>query len=400
MARPMYVKVSDIQRDDDQHKIFNLNPDSRYVVSGCAGSGKSSLALLFLEQILGRGEDSQKPNQIYYIATVHELVECVRKQFPRFNTPPKYNDYAISGAAWKDKVISDLQRRGQNRKGPFLIRGRKCMEKAPRGNNWIDLGVNPTPDYLLIDEAQDFDLPTLKAFAAAAKKGCVFYGDDAQKIIKGGTNLDALCSALGIQRYRLKRNWRLSKAIARFAQALPGQKTDDDLVRRCRGEYNEKPFLVGQDSEELVRQYVLERCAKATIDDDVGIVLRSNRKIHDWYEFLSNALGRGMVSARYSYDDVSPFGFTTSHYDYLRETPIKILRYEDAKGQQFRDVYLIADDSLMVDNDSLACFYVGVTRAERYLYVMYVGEKPAFLENVDPDLYETQDYGQDYEIPF
>ena len=105
MARPMYVKVSDIQKDDDQIRIYNLNPDSRYVVSGCAGSGKSSLALLFLEQILGRGEDDSTPNQIYYVATVHELVECVRKQFSRFSSPPRYNDYAITGAAWKDKTI-------------------------------------------------------------------------------------------------------------------------------------------------------------------------------------------------------------------------------------------------------------------------------------------------------
>ena len=247
MARPMYVKVSDIQKDDDQYKIYNLPPDTRYVVSGCAGSGKSSLALLFLERALQSGEDEKTPNQVYYIATVHELVECVRKQFARFGTVPKYNDYAITGAAWSTGCISDLQRRGQNQDGPFLIRGRECMQCPPRGynNNWIDLKINKTPDYLLIDEAQDFDLNTLKNFSAAARKGCVFYGDDAQKIIANGTDLNQLCDALGIQRHYLKRNWRLSKAIASFAQALPGQTADDDLVRRCRGEYNEMPIVHG-----------------------------------------------------------------------------------------------------------------------------------------------------------
>ena len=401
MARPMYVKVSDIQKDDDQIRIYNLNPDSRYVVSGCAGSGKSSLALLFLEQILGRGEDDSTPNQIYYVATVHELVECVRKQFSRFSSPPRYNDYAITGAAWKDKTISDLQRRGQNRRGPFLIRGRKCMETKPHGynNSWIDLRINPSPDYLLIDEAQDFDLASIMRFSGAAKKGCVFYGDDSQKIIKNGTNLDTICQALGIPRYHLKRNWRLSKAIARFAQSLPGQQMDEALVRRCRGEYDEKPFVVGKNTEDEIKQYIFDRCAKATIDDDIGIVLRSNRKIREWYDYLNDLLP-GKVSARYSYEEISPWGFSESHYDYLRETPIKILRYEDAKGQQFRDVFLIADDSLMTDSESLSCFYVGVTRAERYLYVLYTGSKPAFLENVDPDLYAEQDVAETPQINF
>ena len=393
MARPMYVKLSEIQKDDDQRKIYSLSPDTSYVVSGCAGSGKSALALLFLEQIISRGEDDKSPNQIYYIATVHELVECVRKQFVRFNKVPQFNDYAITGAAWKDKLISDLQRRGQVQNGPFLIRGRHCMEGDPRGfnNNWIDLKINPHPDYLLIDEAQDFDIGTLISFKKAAKRGCVFYGDDAQKIIQNGTSLDVLCKTLGIQRYRLKRNWRLSKEIARFAQELPGQNLNDDLVRRCRGEYHEKPVVCGCAGEGGLQSYILERCTKATVDDDIGIVLRSNRQIHRWYDFFSGQLGRGMVSARYSYDETTPFGTPHSCYDYLRQTPIKILRYEDAKGQQFRDVYIIADQALMQNPLGMECFYVGVTRAERFLYVLYDGQMPAFLQNVDPATFETSD---------
>ena len=100
MARPMYVKLSEIQKDDDQIKIYSLSPDTSYVVSGCAGSGKSALALLLLEQIISRGEDDKSPNQIYYIATVHELVECVRKQFIRFNKVPQVNfRFTATGAS-------------------------------------------------------------------------------------------------------------------------------------------------------------------------------------------------------------------------------------------------------------------------------------------------------------
>ena len=41
MARTMYVSVSDIMHDPDQTTVYNLQTDRRYIVEGCAGSGKS-----------------------------------------------------------------------------------------------------------------------------------------------------------------------------------------------------------------------------------------------------------------------------------------------------------------------------------------------------------------------
>ena len=417
MARAMYVSVSDIQHDPDQTTVYNLKTDRRYIVEGCAGSGKSSLALLLLQRILAEhGEDDSTPTPIYYVTTAHELVECVRQQFASFDNPPKYNDYAITGGEqgmWGSRRITDLQRKDQKPKGPYIINSRECMrqkyETPGRVRTFVneDIVVNKTPDYLLIDEAQDFNRASIDDFLRSAQRGCVFYGDDTQSIMGFAhpmhlSDIELLLQAtygqtdpMGkviVYRYKLKRNWRLSKEIAAFAQALPNGVADPLLLQRCRGEYHEKPILVQmppgnmdairQSMIEYIRQRVINR---ATTDDDVGIILRTNAEVRSFYDELN---GMGNVSARYSIDGTE---LQSDDYDYLRNTPVKIMTYENAKGQQFRDVYLIGTDDILRDPEGLNRFYVGVTRAERFLRIMYTGQLPSFLQNIDPDLYVTHD---------
>ena len=406
MARTMYVSVSDIMHDPDQITVYNQQTDRRYIVEGCAGSGKSSLALLLLQKIMATlGEDDETPTPVYYVTTAHELVECVRQQFALFDSPPKYNDYAITGGSdgmWGNEQISDLQRKNQQRKGPYVINSRPCMLKPDTWQGDFvsfpieNITINKKPDYLLIDEAQDFNKVSIEDFLNSAQKGCVFYGDDTQSIMGFANpmhlgNIEALLKArygetgtsnkVIVYRYTLKRNWRLSKEIAAFAQALPNGVSDPDLLTRCRGEYHEKPVLLQIDSEDRMIKYVQARAIKATPDDDVAIILRTNEDVKRFYDALR---GMGNVSARWSFQG-------TRDYNYLQNTPVKIMTYENAKGQQFRDVFLIASDNILGDNEGLNRFYVGVTRAERFLRIMYSGQLPTFLQNIDPDLYVTTD---------
>lgn len=398
MSRPMYVSVRDIQRDPDQTAVYNLKTDKHFVVEGSAGSGKSSLALLFLQRILAdRGEDDDDPTQIYYITTSHELVECVRQQFEFFDTPPRFNDYAITGGAdgmWGRGAISDLQRKMQDPRGPYYISSRRCMLEPYDRNGFQNerIRINKHPNYLLIDEAQDFKRAAIEDFLASATSGCVFYGDDTQKIMGFAdpmslSDIELLLKAkfgetdsqgkIVVYKYRLKRNWRLSREIAAFAQALPNGVADPMLLERSRGEYREKPILKQVDPADLI-QYIKARAISATTDDDTGIILRTNDEVKVFYDALR---GMGNVSARYS---ISP---DSRDYRYLQNTPVKIMTYENAKGQQFRDVYLLADKVNALAKEELNRFYVGVTRAERFLRILYSGNKPAFLANVDPDLY-------------
>lgn len=416
MARTMYVSVNDIMHDPDQTKIYNLKKDKRYIVEGCAGSGKSSLALLLLQKVLAeRGENDAEGTPVYYVTTAHELTECVRQQFASFKleTPLRYNDYAITGGAngmWGSGKISDLQRKDQVPGGPYLINSRQCMLRRYITQGRFrcftneDIVINKSPDYLLVDEAQDFNRGSIEDFLNSARRGCVFYGDDTQSIMGFAQPMDLsaievlLKSKYGetnsegreiIYKYTLKRNWRLSKEVAAFAQSLPNGVADPDLLLRCRGEYHERPIVSSKSSEVEMIDYIRKFCINATLDDDVGIILRSNEEVRRFYEGSpqlghSGLRGLGNVSARYSIDGN---GCMPDDYRYLRNTPVKIMTYENAKGQQFRDVFLIGSEDVLTDEQGLNRFYVGVTRAERFLRILHTGAVPSFIQSIDPDLW-------------
>lgn len=59
--RSFYVKDSEL--DDYQVKIINKKTDNSYIVKGCAGSGKSILALWKAKQIL----DEHKGSVLYVV---------------------------------------------------------------------------------------------------------------------------------------------------------------------------------------------------------------------------------------------------------------------------------------------------------------------------------------------
>lgn len=61
--RSFYVKDSEL--DDYQVKIINKKTDNSYIVKGCAGSGKSILALWKAKQIL----DEHKGSVLYVVYT-------------------------------------------------------------------------------------------------------------------------------------------------------------------------------------------------------------------------------------------------------------------------------------------------------------------------------------------
>ena len=61
--RSFYVKDSEL--DDYQVKVINKKTDNSYIVKGCAGSGKSILALWKAKQI----QDEHKGSFLYIVFT-------------------------------------------------------------------------------------------------------------------------------------------------------------------------------------------------------------------------------------------------------------------------------------------------------------------------------------------
>lgn len=129
--RSFYVKDSEL--DDYQVKVINKKTDNSYIVKGCAGSGKSILALWKAKQI----QDEHKGTYLYIVFT-KALMQYMADGISQVGIPQRNVDYHWH---W------------QNRAG--------C----------------PSADYIIVDEAQDFSKEDIELFRSKAKKALLLYGD-------------------------------------------------------------------------------------------------------------------------------------------------------------------------------------------------------------------------------
>ena len=134
--RSFYVKDSEL--DDYQVKVINKKTDNSYIVKGCAGSGKSILALWKAKQI----QDEHKGTYLYIVFT-KALMQYMADGISQVGIPQRNVDYHWH---W------------QNRAG--------C----------------PSADYIIVDEAQDFSKEDIELFRSKAKKALLLYGDSAQQL--------------------------------------------------------------------------------------------------------------------------------------------------------------------------------------------------------------------------
>lgn len=388
--KPIYIEVGKL--GPDQRPIYQERLEASFIVRGCAGSGKSSLALLRMQQMLAEDIDHSQPTPFYYITYVRELTECVRKELRNFVRPPVFNDYVITYENWKNKTITAWAR------SFFNIQARDCMQvtefdchfghEEPTG----ELKVNPNPKYLLVDECQDLERDEIDTMMTCGAKSIVFYGDDDQHIMafngRHPVTLETISVQYGLRVMPLLFNYRLPQEIAKFAEQISGR---SDLALHCKSEYHEKPFVIEVKDQDEAIAFMAKRINSYNMQD-VGIAFTKNEQVRTAYHKLATEIGSNNVSASWN---INPKGGAVMHrkrkeyWDYLSDTRIKIMTYEKIKGRQFEVVFLYVSGELTPD--MIKRFYVGVTRSERFLYVLYSGAMPSVLRQIPCSYYEKTD---------
>ena len=135
--RSFYVKDSEL--DDYQVKVINKKTDNSFIVKGCAGSGKSILALWKAKQI----QDEHRGSYLYVVYT-KALRQYMNDGIRQVGLSQQNVVNFDSCFAW-----------GKDENGAFSRLGWK------KGKY----------DYIILDEAQDFsedDIMTLKSKASKA----------------------------------------------------------------------------------------------------------------------------------------------------------------------------------------------------------------------------------------
>lgn len=329
--RSFFVKDSEL--DDFQRKIINKRTDNSFIVKGCAGSGKSILALWKAKQIQNENKGS------------YQIIVFTK--------------------ALKQYMADGIRQVGLN------------------SNNvtyhwwWENRLDCPSSDYIIVDEAQDFSEEDIRLFKSKARKALLLYGDSAQQLYKflddkTPISMEEMAVTTGYQTEQLVFNHRLPKKIARLAAYISS--VDDDLEGRCTNEGTEKPKIYYCRSFNAQMDKIAEIIRNRNFED-VGILFRHNEKVKQAYDYLKN---KGLnVEAKVNRD---------MDLDFNSDNP-KILTYHSAKGLQFEAVFI--PDCTCEDEEDRNPLYVAITRSYQSLYILHSGDLSSFFDDVPENLYET-----------
>jgi len=188
--RSFYVKDSEL--DEYQVKVINKRTDNSFIVRGCAGSGKSILALWKAKQI----QDENKGTWLFVVFT---------------NALKQYMSDGISQIGLEtDNVVTFNKCFFWNRLDGRLTRGEWKKENF---------------DYIIVDEAQDFTKEDILLLKSKAKKALLLYGDSAQQLYsfiddRKTVSLEEIAYITSFPTEQLVFNHRLPKKVARIAEYI------------------------------------------------------------------------------------------------------------------------------------------------------------------------------------
>lgn len=339
MKKDWMIKESEL--DDAQIRVLTATLDKSCIVQGCAGSGKSVLALIKAQRI-------QKERGNNYKVIVFTKALCSYMNAGREALGLK-NDFSYYWK-WKNKE--------------------NCA----------------SADYIIVDEIQDFTEDEIKSFMNSAKKNFFFFGDTAQSIYDGMDNkrtvpIDQIMFFVPDRNttkpFELYHNYRLPVPVAKVACQIGSDTQYVDGI--YKSPEKELPRIIQYENKDEQID-AIHRIIKNRNLNDVAILLPRNTDVKLVYEKLKEKGGN--YEARYSNDE-SP-GVDNLNFN---STNPKILTYHSAKGLQFETVFIPYLES--ADMSKRKALYVAMTRTYRNLYMMYSGNLPQLFSELDKTLYTT-----------
>lgn len=359
-----YINESEL--DDYQIPIIQKKMSSSFVVKGCAGSGKTVLALWKAREI----DDAELGS--YYVVVFTKAL----RQF--------INDGVDEVGISQRRVLHHYQ--------------------------WKHALNQPKADFVIVDEVQDFSKEELTELQESANKAFILFGDSAQQIFKGLKpnlmTMEQIAYHTGLPMEQLVLNHRLPKKIGRIAEYL--NTTGDSLESRCTKEGANKPFLVKASNWNQQLDFIMD-----TIDErgytDVGILFSDNQHVKNADEYYKNKSFR--VEAKY---DISWPDNTKFTLNFHSENP-KLLTYHSSKGLQFEAVFIpecshgnmnkrvIKPQSSHrnMNKRDINPLYVAITRTYLDLFILYSNQLTELLSEVPKSLFEVINLNKsDDKLPF
>lgn len=330
--------INESELDDYQYAIKELDPKRSYVIQGCAGSGKTILALWRAKEL-----QESKRGSFFVLVFTKALRQFI------------------------DDGIREIG-----------IDTNKVLYQW----DWENRKNKPTADFFIVDEAQDFTLTEINYIKGKANNSVMLFGDSAQQLyqekrvtIDGNprkertSSMPGIAASLNVQIRDLTFNYRLPKRIARFAEYINSQ--SDKLEPRCKKEGAYYPVLKKCKNFEEELNWIIQKIKENNLKD-VGILLPHNVNAKNVFDYLNNLGLNPEVKFDFEGKSVMSLSFNT-------DNP-KILTYHSAKGLQFQAVFLPSCET--TDEFFQNPLYVAITRTYERLYISYSNELSPYLRTI------------------
>lgn len=347
MKKDWMVRESEL--DDDQIRVLSATLDKSCVVSGCAGSGKSVLALIKAQRI-------QKERGGNYEIIVYTKALCQYMNSGRKELGLKNNTYYYE--QWKNKFHRS------------------------------------SADYVIVDEIQDFTQEEISEFINATKKNFFFFGDTAQSVyedFKKTMPVEEIGYLLPMSQrpkeWGLYRNYRLPVSVARFVQNVGvGLPEFEEAIYKSPIR-NTVPYVLqyGSTQDQIA---AIKRIINRNDLEDVAILLPDNESVKQVSSYLTNM----DVNHELKYQDSNNWHNNVENLNFNTTNP-KVMTYHSAKGLQFETVFLPCVNSSAERNRK--ALYVAMTRTYKDLYVMYSDSMPDVLRRIPASQYKTIEPGKE-----
>lgn len=330
--------INESELDDYQYAIKELDPTRSYVIQGCAGSGKTILALWRAKEL-----QESKRGSFFVLVFTKALRQFI------------------------DDGIREIG-----------IDTNKVLYQW----DWENRKNKPTADFFIVDEAQDFTLTEVNYIKGKANNSVMLFGDSAQQLyqdkkvtVDGNprkektSSMPGIAASLNVQIRDLTFNYRLPKRIARFAEYINSQ--SDKLEPRCKKEGAYYPVLKKCKNFEEELNWIIQKIKENNLKD-VGILLPHNVNAKNVFNYLNNLGLNPEVKFDFEGKSVMSLSFNT-------DNP-KILTYHSAKGLQFQAVFLPSCET--TDEFFQNPLYVAITRTYERLYISYINELSPYLRTI------------------
>lgn len=312
--------VTEETMDDDQLDLIEYTDDKSMLVAGCAGSGKSVIAMYKAEQLHKKGQD------VILIAYTRSLSRFMKNG--KADSSFRFFHHHL----WKYKL------------------------KMPKA------------DYIIVDEIQDFTREEIQEFINATRKHFLFFGDTAQSIYrqygKQTMTIAQIAAMTGLNTLQLFNNYRLPRPVAKITQDYVGVDVQEYKEKVYQNKETELPHLIHFDNEQKQIEALL-RLVKDNVGRNIGILLPNNPEvIRISQEFMDND-----VECEFKYNKGDNDFDYVDNLDFNTVLP-KILTYHSAKGLQF-DMVILPMYNGANDDESRKALYVAMTRTMHSLFVLY-----------------------------